>query len=214
MQVQPHEAINWFVNGELELVADNSLDWIPPHYNVAQDPERTKLEELWEAYVHDVQKALFSCLNAVAGKCTMVADMMDADAPVDLYHTLQGAGVGIWDGRWEQWLTREQIEEAERYLKIRLQGWADGSGGGRLDEEFADAADRWVNANVPKPGIRYEVVFSMRIYDTYRVTAASELEAEHRANYPENYPDDVTVVATGEFCGGDRELCSIEELPS
>ncbi len=212
MAVHPHEAINWFVNGELDFVKDSFLDGTPITYDVAQDLKRTQLEDLWDDYVNDVRKALFSCMNAVAGKCTMVTDMMEADAPVDLYHTLQGAGVGIWDGRWERWLTPELIRKAEEYLTIRLQGWADGAGGGRLDEEFADAVDRWVNANVPQPARLYEAVFVTNVYDSYRITATSEEEAIYKLRNKESYPDNevVTVKTDVDTC----TLCSIEEVPN
>jgi hypothetical protein len=52
MAVHPHEAINWFVNGELDFVKDGFLDWTPITYDVAQDLKRTLLHERRRREVH------------------------------------------------------------------------------------------------------------------------------------------------------------------
>lgn len=54
--------------------------------------------------------------------------------------TLRGEGVGIWDGDWDEFYSREEIDEIEEYLKRKLGKFADDSGSGSLNEAFMNAA--------------------------------------------------------------------------
>jgi len=97
-------------------------------------------------------------------------DLFDADGPYNILMTLRGEGVGIWDGRWEEFY--DDTEEVERLLKQKLVKWADKledafhnaayetGGGEEYDEEHADeyAASRhknvmsmlgWLSKNYP-----------------------------------------------------------------
>ena len=67
-------------------------------------------------------------------------DLMTDDTLADVYFTLQGAGVGIWDGRWDEYFTNEKdLEEIEKFLELKLRGFCDGTGGGSLSEAFSVA---------------------------------------------------------------------------
>jgi hypothetical protein len=49
-------------------------------------------------------------------------ELMDAEGAYLVFMTLEGAGVGIWDGRWDKFYSREEIEKLKKFLKERLSG--------------------------------------------------------------------------------------------
>lgn len=64
-----------------------------------------------------------------------VEDLMEADGPYLILMTLQGHGVGIWDGRWDHLFKDPQdIEILEKILKEHLSFFADETGGGAIPE--------------------------------------------------------------------------------
>lgn len=66
------------------------------------------------------------------------ADLWNAEAPYLVLMTLRGEGVGIWDGRWDEFYSN--TKPVEEFLKRKLKRFADGSGSGKLEEAFMEAA--------------------------------------------------------------------------
>lgn len=69
-------------------------------------------------------------------------DVWDEDAAYNIYMTLTGAGVGIWDGRWDDLYEQADLEALQRHLKRELGSYADDTGGGSFTEAFRTAAHR------------------------------------------------------------------------
>lgn len=87
--------------------------------------------------------ALWSALEALVKKCppkgkATVEDLWAAEAPYLVLMTLRGEGVGIWDGRWDEFY--KDTDDASDFLESRLSKFADGAGGGKLEEAFLNAA--------------------------------------------------------------------------
>jgi hypothetical protein len=55
--------------------------------------------------------------------------------------TLRGEGAGIWDGRWDEYFTEEQIRRLQPFLKDRLGDYADDTGTGKLNDAIREAAE-------------------------------------------------------------------------
>ncbi len=66
-------------------------------------------------------------------------DLWAANGAYLIFQTLNGAGVGIWDGDWTDFY--EDTDKAEKFLKGKLGKFADDSGAGSLNEAFMNAAD-------------------------------------------------------------------------
>ncbi len=64
----------------------------------------------------------------------------DGDASLNVLMTLNGEGVGIWDGRWDEYFTEPEIERLTRELKRKLGRYADETGGGSVNEALMEAA--------------------------------------------------------------------------
>lgn len=68
-------------------------------------------------------------------------DLYDEDGPYNVLMTLNGHGVGIWDGRWDHFFVDDKsIKSLERHLDKKLSKFAEGSGTGLLNEAIMDAA--------------------------------------------------------------------------
>jgi len=65
-------------------------------------------------------------------------DLWNANGPYLVLMTLQGQGVGIWDGDWVDFY--EDTDRAEKFLKGKLRKFSDGTGAGKLEEAFMNAA--------------------------------------------------------------------------
>jgi hypothetical protein len=63
----------------------------------------------------------------------------EGDASWNVYATLVGHGVGIWDGRWDQYYSEKEIEQLTKFLEKRLGKFADVTGGGSLGYAFHEA---------------------------------------------------------------------------
>lgn len=68
--------------------------------------------------------------------------MGEGSAPYNVLMTLRGEGVGIWDGRWDEYLASGTLTALKNWLKRdpTLLEWADSSGAGKLNEAFDAAA--------------------------------------------------------------------------
>lgn len=87
--------------------------------------------------------ALWSALEALVKKHppkgnATAEDLWDAEAPYLVLMTLRGEGVGIWDGRWDEFY--KDTDDAEKFLKSRLKEFATDGSSGKLEEAFMNAA--------------------------------------------------------------------------
>jgi hypothetical protein len=70
-----------------------------------------------------------------------VDELMHAEAEYLVLMTLRGKGVGIWDGDWDHFFADSgEIKPMTVFLKSKLHKFADGTGGGSLEEAFENAA--------------------------------------------------------------------------
>jgi len=69
-------------------------------------------------------------------------ELLDEEGPYLILMTLNGTGVGIWDGRWDHFFAdpKREIPKLTQFLKQELSSFADDTGGGSLNEAFANAA--------------------------------------------------------------------------
>ncbi len=96
---------------------------------------------IWEAEKYDwaVLRALADVVRQYPPKNGATADeLFHADASFLILMTLRGEGVGIWDGSWDEFY--DDTKPVEALLKLHLREFSDGTGGGRLEEAFMDAA--------------------------------------------------------------------------
>jgi len=73
----------------------------------------------------------------------LVDELLDSDkgnASYNVLMTLNGEGVGIWDGRWDGWLSESEIESLSVLLDERLGAFADETGGGTLNADIETSA--------------------------------------------------------------------------
>jgi hypothetical protein len=69
------------------------------------------------------------------------SDLMDDEGAYNVLMTLRGEGVGIWDGRWDQYFKNSrEIKVLEAHLKRKVGKYADDTGGGSLNMAFDNAA--------------------------------------------------------------------------
>lgn len=66
---------------------------------------------------------------------------------VDVIMTIEGQGIGIWDGRWDPWLREEQIKRFTQMFQERLKPWVVDGGGGRLQEALVFEAQKEIAAH-------------------------------------------------------------------
>ncbi len=142
----------WLLEGISERnfhYADTGEDIDPTTLIPKGDLEVTAtLKETWESYENVLRIALiewlivpenFSGLSADSAESMADALIVNHDAPYAVFMTLNGEGVGIWDGRWGEMLTDAQIESLSKHLKGRLHDFADGCGSGSDNEALDEA---------------------------------------------------------------------------
>lgn len=91
----------------------------------------------------DLMKVLDAWVKKNPLKDMFNADtLMDADGGYNVFMTLRGEGVGIWDGRWDEYFNdpKKDIKSLEKVLKQKLRKYADDTGGGSLNQAIDDAA--------------------------------------------------------------------------
>jgi hypothetical protein len=132
------ETILWLLEGELERQwhysetgEDIDQDELVPRGEHEITPE---LRAEWEKY----EAALLVALE----KCCPTGDsnlMLNEDAAYNVFMTLNGEGVGIWDGRWSHLFSKEKIDNLSAFLENELSHFADCTGGGTLNNAFTEA---------------------------------------------------------------------------
>ncbi len=94
------------------------------------------LEKEVERYKKEVDDAVESCSRSFPP----AEDIVVGDEEyLDIYHTLTGAGVGIWDGRWDHYYPTADWEALSNCYEAKLGKFADSTGGGSLEDAMRDA---------------------------------------------------------------------------
>jgi hypothetical protein len=122
----------------------NATEWQGQLLDMARESEgfdgdveiSPELERRWKDYAYDLRQAIGDWVADNRLPPGKIQELTDDDGEYAVYMTLAGAGVGIWDGRWDHLLTEEQIEDLDRHLKQRLGAHVDETGGGRIPEEM------------------------------------------------------------------------------
>jgi len=107
------------------------------------------LEEAIEKYESRLHDALEDVIQKYPPKNDQdINDVLGADADYNVFMTLNGEGVGIWDGRWKHLWNDDDLENVQKLLMKKLRDVADDTGSGWLNDAFRDAvyaADREEN---------------------------------------------------------------------
>ena len=151
---------------DLLYTSDATLDWLVEgviernhHYaETGEDIDKAELVErgdgkanaelrvLWIKFETALRSALYDWASAharyrpegYASAEAWVEAMVGEDAAYAVFMTLNGEGVGIWDGRWEHLFDERNgsvaVDTLGDYLEERLGEYADNSGGGSLNE--------------------------------------------------------------------------------
>ncbi len=94
------------------------------------------LEKEVERYKKAVDDAVESCSRSFPP----AEDIVVGDEEyLDIYHTLTGAGVGIWDGRWDHYYPTADWEALSNCYEAKLGKFADSTGGGSLEDAMREA---------------------------------------------------------------------------
>lgn len=101
-----------------------------------------ELKQAWNNYNYDLRQVLGDYLSANKLDPDLLQQMYAADAEYNVFMTLAGHGVGIWDGRWKDILNEDQIEDLTALLETRLRKHVDGSGSGTIEEAMDYAVYR------------------------------------------------------------------------
>ena len=110
----------------------------------ANDSENYEItEELGEqldAYKKKLSMALEEWTNLYPPKYERsLGEILRADAAYNVFMTLNGEGVGIWDGRWDKFYSEGDLRSLQSFLKKKLGSFADDTGGGTMNEAFQNA---------------------------------------------------------------------------
>lgn len=99
------------------------------------------LQKTWDKFGDAVDKSLEKHLTD--DEYMAVTGHEDEESiKSDVYATLTGQGIGIWDGRWDGYMSQAKIEKLQKHLKRDVGKYADDAGGGKLDMEFQNAVYR------------------------------------------------------------------------
>ena len=100
------------------------------------------LQKLLEAFEVACFGALKECAGMYLKDGVTVDDLMAADGPFLILMTLEGQGVGIWDGSWDEFFDspKTDISAIGKHLEQRLAYFADCTGDGVIPEGLRVAA--------------------------------------------------------------------------
>jgi hypothetical protein len=135
---------------------DDSLEFIFAGHVESQglDPSDyspdSDLIDQWERFT-DAAEAYLRLIMSSGAFDALMHDDIGEHWDADVYHTLVGAGVGVWDGRWDKFAPG-QAGSISATIKgnttgpngtiVSLSQWADDSGSGYLPESFDECINR------------------------------------------------------------------------
>lgn len=137
--------------GQLLGIEAESLGY--PDIEVVVTPQLERVVDRYE----DELVGVLSVFVARASKWppSAVEDFVDqlmeeGEAPVNVLLTLRGEGAGIWDGRWDNYFTADELKRLQTLLVRRLSKYADETGSGRLNDAMRDAVLQ-AAGEIPRP---------------------------------------------------------------
>ena len=100
-----------------------------------------KLQQVYTKFETAVYEALenYDFDDLLNGDFTFL-DLYHDDGPFQVLMTLNGEGVGIWDGSWDHYFRDpKDIKALQTYLGEVLLGWAESTGTGKLNDAIETA---------------------------------------------------------------------------
>ncbi len=100
-----HGVLDWIVDGQWESTTQGDdfasvIDEIDVP-NTTPEPHNADTIEAYDAFIAEVERALDKYLGEDQAAEVVVGEGLHG-AVVEVWHTLEGAGVGVWDGDWER----------------------------------------------------------------------------------------------------------------
>ena len=121
---------------------DEALEfWLDGHAESegVEDVEITdSLQKTWDKFGDAVDKSLEKHLT-VEEYMAVTGSEGEESIKSDVYATLTGQGIGIWDGRWDGYMSGAKLDKIQKHLKKDVGKYADDAGGGKLNDEFYTA---------------------------------------------------------------------------
>ena len=124
---EPEEWVEFILDGDADALGYTDAE-ITPHL-------ADKIRE-FEGNVHAYLKTVLPELGIEADPDDV---FYDGDAPYNVLMTLRGEGVGIWDGRWDEYMTSDQADRLATEMRRDFSEISNDAHGGTLDIAFADA---------------------------------------------------------------------------
>lgn len=109
------------------------------------NPEDASVTDELVEVIEQFDQAVWEALNEIVQTLPPQNDedafsLWFAEGPYLILMTLQGHGVGIWDGSWKDFYTPKQLDSIQTFLEKRLGKFADSSGSGLIDQQLHEAA--------------------------------------------------------------------------
>lgn len=128
-----HRTLEQLVDMDMESLGVEGEATVTPQLVRAAKKFDKAVEATLEMWVADNHDALEEDYDA--------SDLYAEDGSYNVLMTLNGHGVGIWDGRWDHFFKDDRsIKDLERFLERNLSRYADGTGSGSFNEALMDAA--------------------------------------------------------------------------
>lgn len=131
---------------------DEALEfWLEGHAESAEVTE--KLQKTWDKFGTAVDKSLEKHLTDDEYMAVTGSEGEEA-IKSDVYATLAGHGIGIWDGRWDGYMSQARLKTLQPKLKRDLGKWVDVTGGGKLEDAFHEAVSETGYGENPQISVR------------------------------------------------------------
>lgn len=139
------------LEGEAQAVRDGESDISVECYEIVSEvrPDDVvndkELQKVKKAFEKDLRKTLKEWGKSRDFDEEEVDELMDDGAAGDVYLTLEGAGVGIWDGRWDDRMAHVRGWDSDKmiaHLRKKLGKYVDSASGGTLQWAMMDAVNK------------------------------------------------------------------------
>lgn len=166
------EALQFWLDGHAQSLTDEECD----EADITEN-----LQEKWDAFGGKVSRSLYRHLPD-AKVDEIYASEGEESVKSDVYATLAGHGIGVWDGRWDGYLTQAEIKKIQKKLQSDLGSWVDSTGGGDLEETFHEAV--YESCDVENPRRRRGKKKTRRKKKNPYLGDAVQLAKQRKHGYP------------------------------
>lgn len=106
------DEVGWVLDGVAESISDGKCSGLTPSETLYTE---------WSMWQEAIAKVLLGWGDK-RGLGDNVARLLQSENYFawDVYATLNGDGVGVWDGRWAEYLGKEYTDDVENHLKLWL----------------------------------------------------------------------------------------------